>query len=425
MNQTAILHALEKGAWDSLLHTLYGFETIQESRNRISQLLEQHLELFGPKEVKVISSPGRTELGGNHTDHNQGKVIAASVHLDAVAVVSPEHTSRIDFVSEGYAPLQIDISSLEPREEEKGRTESLVRGVWAGVKKRGFDPKGFQGVIQSRVPAGSGLSSSAVIEVLLGSICNTFFAGGTLSPLDIALMGKEAENKYFGKPCGLMDQIACATGGICTIDFQNPFSPIIEQIPTSFEETPYALFLVDTGSSHADLTEDYASIPIEMRKVAKLLQGNVLRDISKQQFFEKLPSLRGQISDRAILRALHFFRENERVDSMKQALQTGQWEKYLTLVQESGQSSWTLLQNCVSTQDPSTQPVPLSLALAEEFLKGEGAFRVHGGGFAGTIQVYVPRTQTSEFTRFIETYLGSESVHPIRIRPQGTTLLCE
>ncbi len=426
MNQHQTIHAIEAGRFNALFSTLYPDEALIESQDRYISLLEQHRKHFGLKDVWVVSSPGRTELGGNHTDHNHGKVLAAAVHLDAIAVGSYSDDSssgkaRVELFSEGFPEIRMDIKDLTPKLEERGRTEGLVRGILNGFAKKGFPIAGFQTVIQSRVLPGSGLSSSAAIELLLGTLCNTLFARGTLTPLELALIGKEAENLYFGKPCGLMDQLTCAYGGVCSIDFQNLQSPQVESLPFSLRE--YQLFLVDTGSSHADLTEEYASIPSEMKEVAHLLGGEVLRDIPKEQFLSQILKLKGKTNDRAILRALHFYRENKRVEEMTVALQKEKTDLFLSLVKESGISSWTLLQNCIPHRDPASQQIPLALGWAEEFLGKRGVVRVHGGGFAGTIQAYVPQEEGGSFISHMERLFGMGSVIPLRIRPFGARVI--
>ena len=401
--------------------TLYPEEPVSVCKNRYLHLLERHKHQFGLKDVWVVSSPGRTELGGNHTDHNQGKVLAAAVHLDAVAVGSCHGNLRVELFSEGFPEIRMEIGDLSPKKEEEGRTEGLVRGILKGFEKRGFPPQGFQAVVQSRVLPGSGLSSSASIELLLGTLCNAMFARGTFTPLELALIGKDAENIYFGKPCGLMDQVTCAYGGVCSIDFQNLQRPTIEKVPFSLQG--YRLFLIDTGSSHADLTDEYASIPCEMKDIARRLGGAVLRDIPKEQFLSQLPKLKGIVSDRALLRALHFYRENERVEEMKKALEEKNSEVFLSLVKESGLSSWTLLQNCVSYLNPTSQQIPLAIGWAEEYLKGKGAVRVHGGGFAGTLQAYVPPEDGEAFKAHMEGLFGTGSVIPLGIRSVGARVI--
>ncbi|MCX7786525.1 MAG: galactokinase [Spirochaetes bacterium] len=427
MNQLQTIHAIERGAFDSLFASLYPNEALISCKNRYVSLLEQHRKRFGLKEVWLVSSPGRTELGGNHTDHNHGKVLAAAVHLDAIAVGSYYHDSYTDtpwveLYSEGFPEIRLALEDLSPKKEEEGRTEGLVRGLLSGFARKGFPPlRGFQAVIQSRVLSGSGLSSSAAIELLLGTLFNTLFAKGTLTPIELALLGKEAENRFFGKPCGLMDQLTCAYGGVCCIDFENSQSPEVEHVP--FSLPGYQLFLIDTGSSHADLTDEYASIPLEMQQVARLFGGTVLRNVPKETFFSQIPTIKGKVSDRAILRALHFYRENERVVGMTKALKEGKTESFLSLVKESGLSSWTLLQNCVSNRDPTVQQIPLALEWAKEFIGERGAVRVHGGGFAGTIQAYVLCEQGDTFVSHMERLLGKGSVLPLQIRPWGARLI--
>ncbi|MFQ3620514.1 MAG: galactokinase family protein, partial [Spirochaetales bacterium] len=384
MNQPEMIQAIEAGILDVSFKELYPQEPLKNCRERYIQILKEHQRLFQTSPVLLASSPGRTELGGNHTDHNHGKVLASTVHLDAIAVASVGLKPLVQIVSKGYPSLEIATDELSPKEEEKGQFEGIVRGILSGFSNRGFSIKGFSAVIESRIPAGAGLSSSAGIELLLATLCNSFFANNSLSAYELARMGQEAENQFFGKPCGLMDQLACAYGGVIKIDFQT-VPPKVYSVP--FFLPGYTLLLVDTGSSHADLTEDYASIPLEMKQVAILLGAKVLGDLPKDRFLALLPKIRQKVGDRALLRALHFFQENERVDQMEKALQNRDIARYLQLVRSSGISSWTLVQNCVPLTNPSSQQIPLALAWAEEVLNGRGAMRVHGGGFAGAIQV--------------------------------------
>lgn len=421
MNQLQAIKAIQNGSFDVSFRALYPEEPLGSCANRYKDLLEKHRDLFGLREVIIVSSPGRTELGGNHTDHNRGKVLAAAVHLDAVAVGSLADQARVDFHSEGFPPIQMDLGDLKPQKGETGRTEGLIRGVLGGFEKRGIPPGGFQAVAQSRVPPGSGLSSSASFELLLATLCNSLFAQGALSPLELALIGKEAENLYFGKPCGLMDQLTCAFGGACVIDFEDPWRPKVERV--SFALPGYGLFLIDTGGSHADLTEDYASIPADMKTIAREFGAEALRQVEEETFIAQLPRLRGKASDRAILRALHFYQENERVDRMKVYLREGRTDGFLSLVRESGTSSWTLLQNCVPSKAPLSQPIPLALAWAGRFLGTSGAARVHGGGFAGTIQAYVPSEKEGAFKSWMEGLFGRGAVIRLQVREKGAILV--
>lgn len=373
----------------------------------------------------LFSAPGRTELGGNHTDHQHGHVLCAAVELDmmACAAVNGEHMVRIH--SAGYPEVTVDLRDLSPRPEEQGTSAALVRGVAAGAAALGYPLKGFDAVMDSRIPAGAGLSSSAAYEVLMGVIFDRFSCGGELDALDIAKIGQQAENLYFGKPCGLMDQAACALGGVAAIDFQDPTEPQADRIRCDFEKFGYALCILDTGSSHADLTADYAAIPAEMGAVAACFGKETLREVPEQEVLARLPELRERCGDRAILRALHFCAENRRAQEEAQALRAGDFERFLELVRESGRSSAMLLQNIFSPTDPSCQPISLALAVGERLLDGRGAIRVHGGGFAGTVQAFVPMERAADFAQNMERILPDCKCHILRIRPQGGCVIAE
>lgn len=377
-------------------------------------------ELSSETRLLLFSTPGRSELGGNHTDHNHGHVLAASVHLDSLALVSPTDDSRVELYSEGFPdPFIVDLRELKPVAQERGRTEALVRGVAARLRELGQRIGGFRGCITSDVLRGSGLSSSASIEVLIGTIFNHLYNEGRISPVTLAIVGQYAENTFFGKPCGLEDQLACASGGIIGIDFRDPGAPVVEQLPFDFLAYGYTLMVVDTGGSHDDLTEDYAAIPAEMRSVAAFFGRSVCREISKEQVLAALPSLREAVGERAILRALHFFADDARVVRQIEALKRLDIETYLACVRESGSSSWRLLQNCISPH-VAGQPLALALGASEELLRGRGACRVHGGGFAGTIQVYAPSEEAKRFSASMASLFGPSSVTTLRVRNSGT-----
>jgi galactokinase len=327
----------------------------------------------------------------------------------------------VRLVSEGYPePIVVDLSALEPRPEELGKTEALVRGVAAGLAARGIEPRGFAGRIHSTVLPGSGLSSSAAIELLLGTILADL-AAAEVPAIELAKIGQSAENEYFGKPCGLMDQTASAIGGIVAIDFADPASPKLKRIDFDFEEEGYSLAVVNTGGSHADLTADYAAIPAEMRAVAAFFGADALRSVEPGLLVARGPEIRRSCGDRALLRALHFCAENARVQEMARALKEEEFKRYLKLVKKSGESSWKLLQNLYSLQAPGEQGLPLALALSADYLGKKGAWRVHGGGFAGTIQAYVPRKLLPGYTALMERYFGPGSVIPVSVRPIGAT----
>ena len=367
----------------------------------------------------VFSAPGRTEIGGNHTDHQHGCVLAAAVDLETVADVCLNGTDKIWIQSEGYPAFSIDINDLEISESEKNTTVALVRGVVAGFVNRNVQVQGFDAKIHSTVLPGSGLSSSAAFEVLIGTIINELFNEGKTSAEEIAMIGQYAENVYFGKPCGLMDQMASSVGSLVYIDFNDPKQPVVEKIDFDLAEAGYALCIIDSGADHADLTDEYAAIPMEMKQVCSLFGKDVLREIPEETFLAEIPSLRGQVSDRAILRALHIYRENERVAKQVQALKQKDVSTFLNLIKESGNSSWKYLQNITPAGAVKHQEVAVALALCETYLKGQGAYRVHGGGFAGTVQAFVPLNMLDSFKTTIEAVLGENSCHVLNIRQQG------
>jgi galactokinase len=410
------------------LHELYPEAELDAQRRRYSGLVQRlSSELESSTEgAFFVSAPGRTELGGNHTDHQQGRVLAASINLDTIAAVVPRKDRLVRIASEGYEPFTLDLRGLEPVPDEKGRPASLVRGVAAELSKLGYHPLGFDATVSSSVLPGSGLSSSASFEVLVASIWNHLCADGSLDAVSVARMGYVAENQFFGKPCGLMDQVACAHGGIVAIDFEDNEHPTVSPVSFSFDEAGYRLLVVDTGGSHADLTEDYAAVPSEMRAVANYFSRTVLREVDPSRFMASVPELRRELGDRAVLRALHFFEENERVPKMLRALEKEGIRIYLSLVGGSAGSSWKLLQNSFSPKEPSSQGISLAIALSESFFAGEkargddarlpGVARVHGGGFAGSTQVYVRADLADRYMAYIEPVFGAESVQAIRVR---------
>ena len=367
----------------------------------------------------VFSAPGRTEIGGNHTDHQHGCVLAAAVDLETVADVTLNGTDKILIQSEGYPAFSIDINDLSINDSEKNTTVALVRGVVAGFVNRNVRVQGFNAKIHSTVLPGSGLSSSAAFEVLIGTIINELFNEGKISAEEIAMIGQYAENVYFGKPCGLMDQMASSVGSLVYIDFADPKQPKVEKIDFDLADAGYALCIIDSGADHADLTDEYAAIPMEMKQVCSLFGKEVLREIPEETFLKALPSLRGQVPDRAILRALHIYRENERVAKQAQALKDKDIATFMNLIKESGNSSWKYLQNITPAGAVKHQEVAVALALCDTYLNGEGAYRVHGGGFAGTVQAFVPLNMLESFKNKIEAVLGENSCHVLNIRQQG------
>ena len=403
------------------LKTLYGAHegVLLRQRERYLALERAHAALFGPKETHFFSSPGRTEIGGNHTDHNHGRVLAAAVTLDMLACVSVSGDSLITLYSKGYdKPFVVDSRDTDYRPEEEGSTQALIRGVCAQLRQRGLAVGGFNGVMVSDVLSGSGLSSSAAFEVLLAAILDGLFNGGTLDPVERAKLCQVVENRYFGKPSGLMDQSACSVGGLVGIDFEDVDAPRFEQLQYDFEAKGYSLVVVATRSSHDDLTDEYASIPKEMKQVAEAFGCQTLRQVDPALFYQHLGQLRRSLSDRALMRAMHFFGENQRVADQLQALQQDRLADFLSMVVDSGESSWRLLQN-LYVGGQTAQSLALACALSEKLLKGRGAWRVHGGGFAGTILAFVPEAQLAAYVQAMDGLFGAGAATVLGIRPVG------
>lgn len=367
----------------------------------------------------VFSAPGRTEICGNHTDHQHGCVLAAAVDLETVATVQVNESNLIEIQSEGYPLVTVDLNDLTVREEEKNSTAALIRGVASAFVQRGAKLSGFRAEVRSTVLPGSGLSSSAAFEVLIGTILNELFFEKKLTAIEIAQIGQYAENVYFGKPCGLMDQMASSVGGMVYIDFEDPENPKVQKIDVDLATFGYGLCIIDTGADHADLTDEYAAIPGELAELCQCFGKKYLREIPKAEFVQKISEIRGKVTDRAILRAFHIYRENDRVRQLVEALRWDDIEVFLDLIKESGRSSWMYLQNITPAGAVQHQEVAVALALCETYLKGQGAFRVHGGGFAGTVQAFVPLDMLDSFKASIEEVLGENSCHVLNIRQQG------
>ena len=423
----ATVEMIKKGLLHEVYPHLYAKRYDKnEMDERYISLLESHTKLFKNKDAKLFSTAGRSELGGNHTDHNLGKVLAATINLDTIAAVSLRDDNRVVLVSEGYPSVVIDLASLEMVEKEKNTTEALLRGIAFAFKEKGIAIRGWQANTTSRVLKGSGLSSSAAIEVLCGTIFNHLFNEDKLSPIELAIIGQFSENHYFGKPSGLMDQVACANGGIVSIDFKDAKNPIVTPVPFSFEKHGYHLVIVDTGGNHADLTPEYAAVPKEMRQVASFFGKQNLREIESEAFAKALPQLRKQLNnDRALLRAIHFFGENERVSEMLSALKKEDMQTYLGKVRSSGESSFCFLQNLYPTTYPQEQGLSLGIAMTKEVLGDGSTVRVHGGGFAGTIQAYVPTDKLSLFSDYLESVFGKGSVTVIAVRERESCCIAE
>jgi len=419
-----LVQALASGTADVQFAQLYGEGTgvLPFQLARYAGLIE-HLVGTWPgdaaADVRLFSSPGRTEVGGNHTDHNAGRVLAAAVDLDIAAAVRAKDDGVIRVLSEGYPPFAIRMDELEPIDAERLTSAALVRGVCARIKQLGYAIGGFDAALSGRVPKGSGLSSSAAFEVLIATILNHLYNGGGIPPIAVAQLSQYAENVFFGKPCGLMDQTTCAIGGFVTIDFADFANPVVRRVDFDFAHSGYTVVIVDTGGSHADLNDDYAAIRQEMKEVARALGGAVLRQCSKKTMLDRLPWLRTQVSDRAILRALHFFDDDQRVVQQVEALEARRFVDFLELVIASGRSSWMLCQNCYQPSDLRRQEVALALALSADLLNGRGAWRVHGGGFAGTIQAFVPQDLVDPYVAAMQALFGSGACHRLLVRPVG------
>ncbi len=421
MEQKRWKDRLEAGELDETLLRLYGPEKRSAARARLSGALSGFERTFGAPAQAVFSAPGRTEVGGNHTDHQRGRVLAAAVDLDILAAVSPNHSGVARVQSEGYPQIEVDLSSLEPRPEERNTSAALIRGVAARMKSLGcpLEGAGLDAYMVSDVPGGSGLSSSAAFEVLVGTVFNSLFWGGKATAVEIAQIGQYAENVFFGKPCGLMDQTASSVGGVVAIDFADPAAPAVEPVSLDLRARGYALCILDSGAGHADLTGEYAAITDELRAVCALFGRQVLREIPEEDFYGSLPRVRKAAGDRAALRAIHFYGENRRAAQEGEALKEGDFEDFLRLVRESGRSSAMYLQNVVPTGQTVNQELMLTLALAERLLEGRGAVRVHGGGFGGTAQAFVPLERLDAFKAGMEAVLGAGSCHVLTIRPAG------
>lgn len=428
MKLAEIKKNLTDGTMNVRLDALYGADEREAQIARYLKVIESIPHELANKDFTIFSNPGRTELAGNHTDHNHGCVLAASVQLDTLAFACKREDSIVELFSDGYSPAIVDIKEIEKKDSEKGTTEALIRGIAARLKHLEYKIGGFTAYTVSNVPGGSGLSSSAAVEDLIGNIFNVFFNKKKIDPVTIAKIGQWAENNYFDKPCGLMDQIACAYGGIVAIDFEDPQNPKINDVQFSFKDYGYDLLVVNTGGSHADLTDEYAAVPAEMKSVAKLFSKPYLRGLSIADLTTKAAEIRNQCGDRAFLRALHFINENDRPEKMAEALKEGKIDAYLKLVKKSGLSSWRFLQNCTSVKDVRHQGVTTALAVTEQFFIEHGPIsigvcRVHGGGFAGTIQVYIKSEYTKEYIDFMETLFGKGSATPIKVRSEGTTVV--
>ena len=408
------------GELDAIFTKLYGADGIGIARERYIKTIDGFTQTFGEHDnLAIYSAPGRTEIGGNHTDHNLGKVLAGSVNLDVIGVVAQNDKNVINIKSEGHKADTIDLSKLLVVNEEKNRSASLIRGAAAKFNENGCKIGGFDAYTTSSVLKGSGLSSSAAFGVLIGTILNGEFNNQTIDAVTIAQVAQYAENVYFGKPCGLMDQMASSVGGVISIDFADISKPIINKVDFDFAKSGYALCIVDTGGSHADLTDEYASIPGEMKAVAGFFGKPVLREVAKADVLANAKTLREKFGDRAVLRSLHYLDDNEIVDAEKNALLENNFEEFKRLIIKSGNSSYKYLQNVYTSKAVDEQGLSLALYIAEQVLCGKGAYRVHGGGFGGTTQNFVPNEMVAEFKEKIEAVFGLGSCHVLQIRSIG------
>lgn len=424
MNLLETKYALENKGQE-ILEKLYTKEGVKNNLKRYEDVLQGFVREFGKKDVKLFSSPGRTEISGNHTDHNNGKVLGGSINLDCIAAATNNGSNVVNIVSESFSQkFKIDINDIAPGMEKAGTTE-LLKGILAGFKERKADIGGFDAYITSNVISSAGVSSSAAFETLICQIINTLFNDGKLSKTDYAYIGKYAENHYWDKASGLLDQMCCAYGGLISIDFENPDMPKVNEIDFDFGAAKHDLIIVQTGRGHADLSADYSSIPAEMKKVAEYFNKKTLSEVDEKEFYNNLPKLRECAGDRAVLRSIHFFDENKRVENEVKALINNDFDTFLKNIKDSGNSSWKYLQNVYTNAAPNEQGITVALALSERFLKEKnvGATRVHGGGFAGVIMAMVPEKHSDEYVVYMDKFLGEGSSYKMKIRPYGSVCL--
>lgn len=418
MNSIELKSAIQSGRFDEDFIKLYG-EAVS-ARERFCSAVDEFCALYGDSDgLRLFSAPGRTEIGGNHTDHQHGCVLAASVDLDVIAVAAKCDGHKVRIKSAGYTEDVIDIDSLSAKDNERGRAAALIRGVLYAFKSDGHEIGAFNAYTTSKVLKGSGLSSSAAFEVLVSNIINGLFNSGRVGVVRIAKYSQYAEREFFGKPCGLLDQMASSVGGFTYADFHDPQNPVIEQVSLNVRDFGYTLCVVDTGGNHANLTGDYAAITEECRNISRALGVDFLRDADEKEFYKQIGRLRLKFGDRAVLRAFHFFNEQKRVELQRTALKERDFEKFLYYVNESGESSYKYLQNLYSNSAVSEQGLCLAIAVTKQFLGDKGACRVHGGGFAGTVQCYIPDERFEEYREMIENVFGKGACVPLLVRPVG------
>lgn len=423
MKPYELISQIESGSLDEKLKRVYvNDKAVEEQKPRYIRTIKTFIEMFGDdRDVIIVSAPGRTEICGNHTDHNNGKVLAASINLDAIGVVAKNDENIIREKSEGHSMNEVDLSDLNPDVMMYGRSTSMVKGVVSRLKDYGYTIGGFDACTTSDVMGGSGLSSSAAFEVLLGSIVSYLYNDGEISPVTIAKAAQYSENVFFGKPSGLLDQMASSVGTFVTIDFESTEEPVIKKVDFDFAKSGYSLCIVDTHGNHSDLTDDYAAVRCEMESVAQAMGKTVLREISYEEFFNAVPDLTDKVNDRALLRAFHFFNENKRVEKAVSALENNDFESFKETITQSGFSSYLYNQNVFTPINPTEQKLSLALCISQQILEGKGAWRVHGGGFAGTIQAFVPNDMLDEYKNVMDSVFGEGSCHILIIRPVGGT----
>lgn len=417
---TQIMDEMRDGKLRKLLEDIYvDQQVIQEQESRYIKAMEEFITLYGEQEVEIYSAAGRSEVGGNHTDHQQGMVLATSINLDVIAVVSRNQDDSVRVVSEGYKMIELSAEDLEKRPEEEETSIGLIRGVLRGFRDRGYKTGGFNAYMTSDVLGGSGLSSSAAFETVVGTIIDGLYNEMRVGMVEIAQIGQFAENVFFGKPSGLMDQMACAVGGLIHIDFKDPKEPKVEKVDVDFEAYHYSLCIVDVKASHSDLTYAYASVPEEMKKVCGYFGKKHLREIAPEVFYSHIAEIRKETGDRAVLRAIHFYGDNERVQKQVDALRSGAFQEFLKLVKESGDSSFKYLQNIYTNEDVQNQSMSVALAVSEHVLGDKGVCRVHGGGFAGTIQAFVANDFVETYRSAMDAVFGAGSCHVLKVRKYG------
>ncbi len=417
------MEKIEGGALDSCFETLYGAAKVDAARLRYTQTVNTFCEIYGDGDLRIFSAPGRTEISGNHTDHNNGVVVAASVNLDIIAVVKATDDNIVTLKSKGFDKVDtVDLTQLQPAEDEEGHSASLIRGISRCIKDKGGAIGGFTAYTTNDVLRGSGLSSSAAFEVCIGQIINSLYNDDKFTAVEIAQIGQYAENVYFGKPSGLLDQTACAVGGVIKIDFVDKEKPQVERVDFDIDAHGLELCITDTGGDHADLTHLYASIPVEMRSVADFMGETVLRDVERADIIKKLPDIRQKLGDRAVLRALHFYDECERADATAAAIRDKDMDKFFSLITASGHSSFEQVQNAYNPADEKEQNIPISLAVSANLIGSDGACRLQGGGFAGTIQAFVPKQKADAYAALLDSIFGEGSCHRLLIRSVG---ICE